>query len=779
MKVFRVIFLVMSVLYALTASLYAQDNAQPEELYHQIKDSQLDEQKVAEVESLTLKRDVAVFRLNKGKISLFQPINGKVIGAVFVGEGVFEFTPPTPIEKYQLNRFTKQEKLTEVFEELYLLFSDTTDQELKHSLTFIPGEVSGHSKSISKHCSGRVLKETGQNIWSRLLADVLTDSSFGISYPDRGNGFIYADINTNLRGNLFFTLDPQRVEEVALEMPDPRPGMYGRDPVCFFHQAEDYLKNSTVKDTPIPHEEKDEIKVTHYKMVTTINIKEELSANVEIDFESLVDGIRVIDFDLHKDLRIEKVTDEKGDSLPFIKEDDQYGVSVALSRPTKLGETHKLIFKYFGKEMIVQDWIGDLYIKSSINWYPQYGYWNRATYDMTFKSPKGYKFVSIGDKIDEWIEGDSLCTQWVEEIPVCAVSFNYGIFETYEKNLEGIPRVCVYHLEESHRLTATKGKKPMQSVAADVINSLNFFQTVYGPCPFPKIAATEIPSYGGQGLPGMLRLSWESFTADEQIQEEKFNEEAFRAHEVSHQWWGHIVGWQSYHDQWLSEGFAEYSGAWFAQLSTKDNEAFFDVLKDWQKDIFGKGSRWAEGSKVGPIWLGIRLNSSKSEDYGNLIYEKGAFVLHMLRNLMMDYDKTSDDRFQKMMADFVETYRGKNAATEDFKTMVEKHVGEDMDWFFNEWVYGVEIPIYVFSYTTEKTAEGKYVVQCKINQENVSKDFKMWVPVLLDFGADQYAVLRLWVDKPDNSFELPKAPMMPKKVTLNPFHAVLCEVKNK
>ncbi|MFH1335069.1 MAG: M1 family aminopeptidase, partial [Candidatus Zixiibacteriota bacterium] len=291
--------------------------------------------------------------------------------------------------------------------------------------------------------------------------------------------------------------------------------------------------------------------------------------------------------------------------------------------------------------------------------------------------------------------------------------------------------------------------------------------------------ATEIPFAMGQGLPGLLRLSWITFVADEQSHETEFKQMSFRAHEVSHQWWGHIVGWESYHDQWLSEGFAEFSGVWFAHLSIKDKDVFYDKLKEWCNDILGKGAKWQEGSKVGPVWLGNRLNSSKSKDYEDLIYEKGAYVLYMLRNLMMDYDNKSDERFFKMMADFVETYRGKNASTDDFQAIVEKHMGEKMDWFFNQWVYGMEIPRYNFSYTTEETPEGKYVVKCEITQENVSKDFKMWVPVLLDFGGDQYAVLRLLVDKPHNQYELPKAPLMPKKVTLNPAHAVLCEVKNK
>ena len=770
MKLIRMILFLGAMYFAFSTVCYGQISQWGIELYDQIKHLSLDENKMAEVESLVLVRDAAVFRLDKGTICLSQPVNGKVIGAVFTGEGTFEFTPPNDIERYQLNRFTKQDSLDVPFDELCLLFSDSTDTELEHKLDFKTGDVPRKLKSIMGDCPGRYLKQTGVNLSCRLLQDVLTDSSVSPNKPDRNHGFLYADVKTSHLGRLFFTFDPKQVEEVTLDKEVNLPGIHARDWVCSFHKKDDYLQNPALEYTPIPHEDKDEIRMNHYKMTVVIDLQERLSANVEIDFESRSDGLRTLNFDVHKDLRIEKVTDEIGDSLPFIKEDDQYGVVVILQKPMKTGETHKVNFKYHGKEMIVQDWFGDLYMKSSTNWYPRYGYQKTSTFDVTYKCPKSYKLASIGEKTREWVEGDSLCTQWVEDIPVRAVSFTYGNLKTYDMNVEGVPNVCVYY----------QGfKKSKESVAADVVNSLNYFQTVYGKCPFPSMLATEIPFAMGQGLPGLLRLSWITFVSDEQSHETQFEQISFRAHEVSHQWWGHIVGWEGYHDQWLSEGFAEFSGTWFAHLSIKDRDVFYDKLKEWRNDILGKGSKWQEGSKVGPVWLGHRLNSSKSVDYEDLIYEKGAYVVYMLRNLMMDYDTKSDDRFFKMMADFVETYRGTNASTADFQAIVEKHMGEDMDWFFKQWVYGMEIPTYNFSYNTEETPEGKYVVKCEITQENVSKDFKMWVPVLLDFGGDQYAVLRLLVDKPVNKFELPKAPLMPKKVTLNPAHAVLCEVKNK
>lgn len=795
MNSIKFLLLLVVIHFALVAISSAQDRNQVMELYDQIKKVSLDEGKVTEVEGIVLKRDVAVFRLNKGKICLFRPIQGKVTGAVFVGEGVFEFSPPTQIERYQLKRFTKQENLSVEFEELYLWFSDTTDTELEHKLSFSKGKVPGEFVVISKDCRRRFLKGKSQKLRCYIMEKFLADSSFLVSYPDRGAGFFYADIKTKDLGHLFFTFDPERVEEAVLEKLAPTyDNVNARDLVCSFHRADDYLKNPRVRDKPIPHEEKDKIKITHYNMEVEISTTEELSANAEVDFESLIDGVRIIEFSLHPDLKIERITDEQGDSLCFFKEKEQYGVSVVLSRPTKSGEKRTLTFKYSGK-VIDQNWYGDFYIRSTTSWYPRHGYLKRATYNLTFKCPKGYKLISIGKKVKEWIEGDYLCTRWVEDFPVAAASFNYGSFDIYELKHEGIPPVSVYYLEDSRKQFAQDynrflarypgtdiiilGSKTKKNIGADVVNSLNFFQTIYGECPFSKMAATEIPAGYGQGFPGLLHLSWGTFMGEGELPETKFKHESFRAHEVSHQWWGHIVGWETYHDQWLSEGFAEYSGAWFAQMSMKNNEAFFEELEEWRKDIMGKGYKWAEGSKVGPIWLGYRLNSSKSSDYGTLVYEKGAYVLHMLRNMMMDYNTKSDSGFIKMMRGFVQIYYGKEASTEDFKKIVEKHVGEDMDWFFDQWVYGVEIPTYKFSYTTEKTPEGKYVVSCEITQENVPEDFKMWVPILLDFGMDQYAVLRLWVDKPHNKYVLPKAPLLPKEVILNPFHAVLCEVKNK
>lgn len=750
-------------------------------LYEKLKSLSLDDSKIAEVVDLSIKKDAATFNLNKGKIYLLKPFLEKITGFVFIGEGTFEFTPPTQIEKYQLERFTKIRKLNLKFTQAYFRFTDNTVEELEGKLRLASGEVESKAKKILKDGQKRALRKLKENLNVRILKDLWEESS---------NGFFYCDIHPEDENRMFFSYYPDELEEVLLKRESPGE-ISQTDVVCSFHKKseelfeKDYEKRFTTDET----DNKDEIRVENYKMGVKIKASGELEAEVEIALIPLLDGIRVLKFYLSDKLKVKEVKDENGDSLGFIREKNLYDLFVILQKPLEKKRKTKLFFKYSG-DILDQNWYGDYYIKSTTYWYPRYGYFTRSSYDLTFRTPKQYKFVSIGKKKKEKKEGEHLITSWKEDFPVSVASFNMGNFDIYEMKYKGLPDVKVFYVEESHRrftqdfnryltkydLSADimiRGAHMKENIGADVTNSINFFQKTYGKLPFSKIAATEIPASYGQGFPGLLHLSWGSFQ-----KEEEFKLEAFRAHEVSHQWWGHIVGWKTYHDLWLCEGFAEYSGLWFAQLSTRDNKKFFTELESFRKDILGKGNPYSDGSRAGPLWLGYRLDSSKSKDYITLVYEKGAYILHMLRNMMIDFSNFSDDKFKEMMKDFVKTYYGKDASTGDFKRIVDKHTGEDMSWFFDQWVYGTEIPKYIYSYSVDKVGD-KFQVAIRVKQKNVSSNFKMPVPVVVVFKDESYSIFRIMVDKPYNEIKLPLVEKEVKEVVFNPFHSVLCEVEEE
>ena len=760
-NIFTLIFILLLIV---TAS--AQDNNLPDgqEVYRQLKNLELYPNQVAQVQNLTLKKNVATFNFLEGKIYFLQPVLGKTTGLVFIGEGIFQFTPPTEIERYQLKKFTDSEILNARFSELYLRFTDSTFEELTSKLQFVAGEVEGKAKDINSDSRKRALKVLGKNLNTRALEDLLFAGE--IEEGSLATGFFYADIKARDERRLFYIFDPKNIEEVALYRDNPKLADTEFDMVCSFHKESDYKEGNP--------EEKDEINPMHYKMEMELETNGKMRATCELTFIPLVDGIRVIPFWMDYRVEIEKKSEQDPSQVILIAEKGEHGFIAVFPYPLKANQEEKLLVSD-SAEILDRNYFGMFFIESTVAWFPRYGFNLRSTYDLTFKTPKDYKFISVGEKIKEWTEGRYLYTHWKHDFPSKMASFNLGYFDIYQEKKEGLPEVIVYWNDDFHRklaLVYESGANMKKRVAADVLNSLNFFQNSFGKYPLDHLFATEIPYSHGQAFTGLLHLSWLTFQA-----EEKFEEESFRAHEVAHQWWGHMVGWNTYHDQWLSEGFAEYSGAWFAQNTLKDNKKFFGELKSWRGNIVGGHTkRGSDGTKAGPLWLGSRLNSSRSFDYYTLVYEKGAFVLHMLRNMLMDFKTFSDDKFSAMLKDFVTTYYGKNASTSDFQKIVEKHFGEDMDWFFKQWVYGIEIPKYVYSYSTQKAAD-KYEVTLKVRQENVSPDFKMQVPVVVVYKQEGYSVFRVWVDKPEVEVKLPPVPMEVKEIVFNPFESVLAEVE--
>jgi aminopeptidase N len=145
---------------------------------------------------------------------------------------------------------------------------------------------------------------------------------------------------------------------------------------------------------------------------------------------------------------------------------------------------------------------------------------------------------------------------------------------------------------------------------------------------------------------------------------------------------------------------------------------------------------------------------------------------------MLDLKTMNEDRFSEMMRDFYRSYQGKRASTEDFRAVAERHTGADLGWFFDQWVYGTEIPEYRVTYSTEQADGGQYRVKLQVLQENVSPSFLAYVPVTLDLGQDRIARLRVKVQGPKSEIELPLLPGNPKSLRFNDLEGVLAEVKS-
>jgi len=256
-------------------------------------------------------------------------------------------------------------------------------------------------------------------------------------------------------------------------------------------------------------------------------------------------------------------------------------------------------------------------------------------------------------------------------------------------------------------------------------------------------------------------------------------------HELAHQWWGHQVGWATYHDQWLSEGFAEFTAALVVQ-QTKGLDAYNKLYENKRKQILEKG-RYSSVSndKAGPLWQGYRVASWRAPSaYQAMTYEKGAYVLHMLRMAMVDRKKPNPDQdFIDMMKDFVSTYSGKNPSTADFQAIVEKHLTPSLrlttdgklDWFFQQWVYGTTIPKFTSKVDISDAGGGKYKLSGSVTQSEVTNDFVSVLPMYLVFDKATVkigAIPLVGNTTKDINVEIP-LPQKPRSFAINANHDVL------
>jgi aminopeptidase N len=254
-------------------------------------------------------------------------------------------------------------------------------------------------------------------------------------------------------------------------------------------------------------------------------------------------------------------------------------------------------------------------------------------------------------------------------------------------------------------------------------------------------------------------------------------------HEVAHQWWGHAVGWASYHDQWLSEGFAEFSAGLFLQQAVgpdwrKDYIEFWDRLR---KRILEKNEFGVAPNDAGPLWMGLRLMSRRTESaYQNVTYPKGAYVLQMLRSMMYS-GQDQDKAFIAMMHDFVTSQSDWPASTESFKAIAERHMTKEMDfghngkldWFFNEWVYGTQVPRYKFDYQLLPAEGGKSKLHMTLTQSEVDERFAMLIPVFADFGKGMVRLGQFPIIGNATRTVDVVLPVQPKKVALNAYKDIL------
>lgn len=800
------------------AALHAQHSANSNATYQQLRDL-MPGNDVITVSNLVLHRDAAVFTFKSGNIAFFPPVNGKVTGAVFIGDGHLHIDPPTDQERHNLIEMgRKSGTYAEDFDQVVMRFTDDTAEELRKASAGKGAQDDDYAKaaangrkflrdhSASSYTSRRIetlgnvfyYRKIEGNLDLRLLEDVLS--------PAAGS-FFWAEINGAKHPHTLFVLDPHGVGSLAPEEVALMEWNNADDTV--FYPLAFYRSSEYVDGAASATKNRQGYSVSHENLDITIQKNGELAGIATVTLHADQDGVAVAPLNLYPSLRVSAVEDGSGKQLDWVQEgkSEDWDFGVILARPLKKDETATIKITYAGKDVVFSEGAGNYYPVARENWYPNFsqGLSNYASYEMTFHVPKGLQLIATGTKVSEKTSSKETTTEWKTEVPLPVVGFTLGDFQskdaafsyqsggglTVDAYANANPPDFISHWFANRGLGTLNTTPMLESELDQGKVAAEFYTNYYGILPFSHISLTQQTdcSYG-QSWPMLVYLPICGFFDDTQRHFLLGSDwyvtywKIVTPHEVAHQWWGQTVGFRSYRDQWMSEGFANESAAIYLQ-ATNQMDLYLEFWKQERKLIAEKNSFGFRPIDVGPLTMGSRLNSPKAgwDIYENLIYPKGSYILHMLR-MMMWTPRDGDARFKATMQDFVASHRLQAATTEDFKAAVERHMSPQMDldgnhrmdWFFNEYVYGTDLPAYHFESQATPNDKGTSL-HLKLTQSGVPASFKMLVPIYLELADGKVMRMGSFTitgDKTiDQTVQLPKLEAAVKGASINHYYDVL------
>lgn len=752
---------------ALAACLCAQDTTSAK-LARSIRDAALDPDACYRIRDLNFTKEDLRFYLTDGYLIFGKPVLGQRLFAVFSadvegGDAEAILMPPHRGERRSLSGFIESPNLDEHFKTALFLFSDGTGDEL------IQQAESTGSKSLD---FGALMKDRwsslAHNISNgfevRLVQDVLS--------PDRGMGIFFAAVAGNNLGNFDLVHDPSAREQI---MAGQFTTKNGRPSFDVWTSFESRSIRTGRKQPPKP-----KFTMTDYRIDSTLDSKLHLSAVTRASVTARIPS-RAVTLSVSDKMAI---TGVKIDGKPAqlyetesmresaIRGGANTASLVILDEPLEPGRPHEFEIQHEGDVVLPAG--NNVYLVTSRgNWYPRLSF-DFADYDLTFRYPKGLTLVATGEPMEDRVEGDIRITRRKTSRPVRVAGFNLGQYEqakltrpelnievfgnkALEPQLQPVPQVMVVPSPTRMPRTADIVSIPattirptsrLSEIAERVAGAYEFMRSTFGPAPIRTLTVSPIPGAFGQGFPGLVYMSTIAYLREEERprgvrnrEQAAFFDELMPAHEVAHQWVGNFLVPAGYQDDWLMEALANYASLQYYE-KRRGAKAMEPILESYLNNLQRKMPDDRTVESVGPIVWGMRLQTSQSQDaWRTITYEKGSWIIHMLRRRM------GDEKFKAFMTEMCRRFANDSISTESFRRLAEQTMGakpgsEPLAEFFESWVYGTGIPSLKLAYTVRGKAPALKVTGT-VTQSGVDDEFSADVPVEIHYARGAPTVI--WV----------------------------------
>ena len=800
-------------------------------LYSRLGSVGLDEHRVYQVRGGRIDRPNLHLDFDDGTLALTEDICGRITGAYFEGEGEIRLRPPNRVERESLAFFTGMAILEEQFSSAYLRFNDDTLTELR---PFLSAAADGGDFVKEANNLVRALASLDTLRLLRDFSHFLPASAGKEVLPPDFPSLLHAHLQGRQLGAF----------EVYWDAANPEPLWAGQPrqhgDTVFFDIWTSFVPTATRGRSSLV-QTANELPALAFRIRTVVQPPTRIESSADVEVRIRGGGERTLVFELSRHLKVDRVTND-GQPVDFIQNQALEGsqlrrqgndlVALVFPAPLTSGQTLKLHFDYAG-DVLSEAGGGLLYVGERGTWYPNFGL-SPAQFDLEFRYPSSWTLLATGKQVVDGSEadksrGDERVSRWVSERPIPIAGFNLGRYVGAEARA-GEVSVEVYgaraversfpkpppEMVEPPTFRSLAPRAPptmpimvtppppsparnVQFVADAAAKAVESFSAWFGPYPYHSLAFTQMPGDLSQGWPGLVFLSSIAFLNPQEMADLKLGpitrilDSQTLVHETAHQWWGDLVLWKSYRDQWLMEGLADYSA--LLVLEQKDPAQFRQVLEKYRKDLQSTNKDGELLRDAGPVTLGQRLISSHFPGgYEAISYERGAWLFHMLRSMLRDCEGTArartrqtnpDEPFFRALRRVRDRYAGTSLTTREFLQVFEEELPRplwyenrhSLHWFVDSWINGKAMPILQTREIRIVQKDQSAIVTGVIVQRDAPVDLVTAVPVYALTAAKSLIYIgEVLADGAETSFRL-STPKDTHRIVLDPKQTILTTLK--
>ncbi|ANM31227.1 hypothetical protein ABI59_19085 [Acidobacteria bacterium Mor1] len=692
-------------------ALCAEQEGGVDALLEEMRSTELRFDEAVQVENLQIELAAARIDFRHGTLIPARAVGGRDIELVFLGSARFHYENADPVEQHQLELFVNAEALDAEVSAAVISLGDPGLMarlfEGRPATLLDVEEEEKARKCFEAWVNGPVTR--GLGVDASLLRAALGDPEGQAQY----SGWFQSEEV----GDFFYRFDPAEVEQIRLGQFVPM-DLDSRDRNFYERYVRkqrqsrrmmqsrladlgwwDTWSQAVARGDSGPQPGHASFEPVHYDLsVEVVKRTMELRGEARVDLRCDREGARVVSASIYPDLQITAVADAAGESLEWNRAGD--AIQIVLPGGVSKGEKVALNVKWKGYVLDEVD-LGVYRIADTLRWYPRFGGVDLATYDLDIRWPKKHELLAAGALVERSEADGVLRERRNLSIPSLGVSFEIGAYDIVE--------VQAGHV--AIRLGFSKvtqiDRKTREEVATTFAESLIFLEETFGPYPLDHLTVATVPRGYSQGLLGFITLSqWvaelrgNTKTSRNQLYLDARTETI--AHELSHQWWGHKIGWASYRDQWLSEALADFSSSLYTK-SVRQSKAYYlaSNARAWQNALTRRTADGRIIESLGPVTMGQRLFSSiSSRAYQSIVYRKGSVVFFMLARGLGE----------EPLVDALRTLAGavnhRQISTETFLSALERIMSVDLDGFAENFIYGTGLPEIYYSYEIEEGPEG-------------------------------------------------------------------------